>query len=350
MKKIILFLIGIISIFSCREDKFQPNQSNKNCEVKTEITAPGGFEINQINTIQFNGGLNEIQFIDENIGYILGHNNVGGYAEIFRTDNGGITWTDLKLQNRVLPSSMFFLTKNVGFISYFGLNGNLLKTTDGGLNWIKISHQGLNGMIYHIQKDNNNNLYAILSGLKTKTVLIKSIDEAESWEVINDSPELDFSLVTFSFKLLENRIYIIGNNGKIIVTDLNGSRINMIQTNLSDIWDLEIIDHNNLVVVSSDKTIKSLDGGANWIEIYSKSARILDFIDSDKGLMILNKSYCPTDVYQANDVIAYTINGGLDWNESKVATNIQANYSDNQIRKNERYIILIGNDLYELKK
>lgn len=349
MKKNIILLIGLFSVVSCREDESQLDQDNENCIVETEISAPDGFEINRISTIQFDGAITEIQFVDENVGYVLGNNSVGGYAEIFKTDDGGKTWTDLELEYREAPIGMFFLNEEVGFISYFGSNGNLLKTTDGGLNWVEIQNQNLNGELYHIQKDNNNNLYAILTGVETEVVLIKSVDEAESWEIINDSPELQFPLVTFSFKLFEDRIYISGKDGQIIVTDLNGSQINIIQTELSTIWDFEIIDHNNYVI-SSDKTIKTLDGGINWIEIYSRRARILNFVDTEIGLMILNKSYCPIDVYQANDVIAYTVNGGLDWSESEVSTNITQNYSDNQIMIDESYIILIENDLYEFKK
>lgn len=349
MKKTILFLIGIIPIFSCQKDN--EYQSSENCKYKTEISAPEGIEINLISTIQFNGGLNTIQFIDENGGFILGHNNVGGYAEIFKTNNGGITWTDLKLKNRKIPRNMFFLTKEVGFISHFGSNGNLLKTTDGGLNWTEISYQDLNGIMYHIQKDNDNNLYAILSGLETQTVLIKSIDEAESWQIINDSSELNFSLVTFSFKIFEDEIYISGNNGKIIVTDLNGNQIRIIQTDISNIWDLEIIDRNNIVVVSSAKTIKSSDSGLNWMTIYDRSARMIDFTNSEKGLMLLNKSYCPTtDVYQANDVIAYTKDGGITWTESQEFTNLTSNYTDYHKRANGSYIIVLRNELFQINE
>lgn len=354
MKKKNLVLIGIILFFSCQKDNdYQPNE---NCEFKTEISAPEGFEINLISTIQFNGGLNEIQFIDENIGFILGSSNVGGFPEIFKTNNGGITWTDLKLGNRNSSGSvrnMFFLTKEVGFISHYGLNGNLLKTTNGGLDWTEMSYQNLNGVTYHIQKDNNNNLYAILfrvDELETQTVLIKSIDEGENWQIINDSPELDISLVTFSFKLFEDKIYISGDNGKIIVTDLNGNQINVIQTDISNIRDLEIIDHNNIVVAGSKKTIKSSDGGLNWTTIYDKSARIINFTNSEKGLMLLNKSYCPGDVYQVNDVIAYTEDGGITWMESQEFTNLSWNYRDYQKRADGSYIIMLRNELFRINK
>ncbi len=347
-ENLVAIMLCLILLSACKKDD-EMIQVNENCDFKTELSAPVGFEINEIMNIPFNGALNELQFTSENTGYVLGINNDGGYADVFKTNDGGLIWTDLGLTTRVSPINMFFLNEKVGFISHYGANGNLLKTTDGGLNWTALSYHELNGNMYHMQKDSDDHLYAILAGLASETLLIKSVDEGATWQVINNSSELGFSLVTFSFKIADDKIYISGEKGKIIVTDLGGIQTKVIETNLSNIWDVEIIDKDNIVTASSEKTIKTTDGGTNWTEIYNRSARILNFSNSDKGLMILNKSYCPTDVYQANDVIAYTENGGISWVESKEATNLKINYSGNQKRTGERYIILVHNSLYTLK-
>ncbi len=70
-------------------------------------------------------------------GYILGSNNEGGYADIFKTIDGGKTWDIMELTLREVPRNMFFLNGNIGFVTFYGSNGNLLKTTDGGINWIE---------------------------------------------------------------------------------------------------------------------------------------------------------------------------------------------------------------------
>ena len=347
MKRIVLFLIGVFTIISCnKEDVVIQNQINEN-NYEKDLSAPPGFEIKKMNSIEFNGGLQEIQLINDRLGYVLGSNNIGGYAEIFRTIDGGMSWVDLDLSIERSPINMFFLNEEDGFISCYG---SILKTTDGGNNWTEMRYQNLKGNMYHIQKDKDDNLYAILSGLEIETVLIKSIDKGINWQVINDSSELDFTLLTFSFKIFDDQIYISGDNGTLIVTDLDGNETKILQTGMSDIVDLEIIDQSKLVISNTIKTIKSRDGGISWTVIYDRFARILNFTNSDEGLMILNKSYGSSDIYHANDVIAYTEDGGLNWNESEEATNTIMNYSDKQLRTNNRHILVFQNDLYELKK
>ena len=64
--------------------------------------------------------------------------------------------------------------------------------------------------------------------------------------------------------------------------------------------------------------------------------------------MILNKSYCPSDVYQSNDVIGFTDDGGINWIESSLTTNLTSNYSDGIVLTSDKNLILIKNSIYEL--
>ena len=346
MRKIILFFIVIISALSCQDS--ENIEFPQECKKSFKMTAPNGFEINLLETVDYNGNLIEMQFIDDMTGYILGSNNEGGYADIFKTIDGGKTWDKMELISRELPRNLFFLNANIGFITFYGSNGNLLKTTDGGESWDELSYNDLTGVMYHLQKDNENNIYSIISDANSNTFLLKSSDTAESWQVINDSPDLGFDLVTFSFKVYDENIYISGKNKEILITDLEGNLKSTIQTGIASIWDFEVIDGDDIIVTGTSKTIKSSDGGKNWINIYDKSARLIDFRNSDEGLMILNKSYCPSDVYQSNDVIGFTNDGGINWIESNPVTNLKSNYSDNKVLSSGKYLILIENSIYEL--
>ena len=88
-QKIILFYIVIISALSCQDS--ENIELPQECEKSFEITAPNGFKINLLETIESNGNLIEIQFIDDMNGYILGSNSDGGYADIFKTIDEGKT-------------------------------------------------------------------------------------------------------------------------------------------------------------------------------------------------------------------------------------------------------------------
>lgn len=338
-----------LSLLSCRKDETPGGPVAENCTVNLTLKAPTGFELTKRSTVNFNGGLSELQFVDDQLGFLLGRSTAGSYAALFKTVDGGSSWTDLGLTAKVNPINLFFMNDKIGFITYYEATAGLLKTTDGGQSWTPLTYPDLVGNLYHLQKDEQGNLYAIASNANTSTVLVKSTDQGATWKVIHNSPELGFSLITFSFKIVGSQIYASGKNGKILVTDLDGKLNSTLQTPVSGIWDLAVIDPQHLVVAGTGQTIKSVDGGTTWQTIYDRSGRLLDFVSTNEGLMILNKSYCDTDVYQANDVLGYTSNGGTTWQESAEATNTLIRFVDSQPISGS-LIFVIGNDVYALRR
>lgn len=79
--------------------------------------------------------LKKIQFVNANIGYVIGGDNTGSY--LLKTINSGQSWSVINLNTaeKGSPTGMFFKNENEGYI-----NGNKLfiKTTNGGLNWTNI--------------------------------------------------------------------------------------------------------------------------------------------------------------------------------------------------------------------
>ncbi len=77
--------------------------------------------------------LREIFFIDENNGYALG----GLGTRIMKTDNGGESWSMLKIPNNDQLFSAWFSDTGKGFIA--GGRGNILKTSDNAKTWQKVN-------------------------------------------------------------------------------------------------------------------------------------------------------------------------------------------------------------------
>jgi photosystem II stability/assembly factor-like uncharacterized protein len=79
--------------------------------------------------------LNKIQFTDSQTGYIIGGDNSGGY--LLKTINAGLTWQliNLNTPDKGMPTGMFFLNSNTGFISGEKL---FRKTIDGGQTWSEV--------------------------------------------------------------------------------------------------------------------------------------------------------------------------------------------------------------------
>lgn len=367
MKKSILLILGIIAFISCNRNDDDVNNDNNSinqlgeaCDVKTAIMPPNGFEVSSIGEIDFNGSVQAFQFLDDETGFAMLSKHVGGYVEVFKTTDGGQTWSNLEIGINQYPRNLLFKDENFGIITVQDVTGCpppncqdkcvILKTENGGMDWEEVEFEGLKGILYHPKFDSNGNLYAILK-LDDQSTLMKSVDNGTSWDTLFSSEDLDFYLATYSFEISGNKIFISAKDGRILVVDTNGQLIKTIDVENSPIWDVEIIDENNLIVVLSGKVIKSTNGGDTWETIYEESARMIGFDSVDKGLMLLEKSSCPTDVYQVNDLIASTNNGGFNWIEAEeTATNLLSNFSNSQKMGDGIWHIMIGNELFKIKE
>lgn len=363
MKNLLLLIFGLIVLISCNkgedEDLIPVDQWIEVCTYRTKIMTPNGFEIDTIGQIDFKGSVQSFQFVDEKIGYAMLHNVVGGFVEVFKTIDGGKTWTDVNIGFNHHPIGMVFKDENLGIITVHDVTGCpsncqnkcvILKTTNSGKNWEEKEIKELKGILYDPKFDSIGNLYAILNS-DGESALMKSTDNGEKWDTLFSSEDVNFTLVTYSFEIFEDEIYISGKDGKILIVNTSGDLLKTMEVGNNRNYEVEIVDKNNIIVVLSDKVLKTINGGETWETIYNNSARMIGFDSPEQGLMILQKSSCPTDVYQVNDLIASTNDGGFNWIESdETTTNLSAFTSNTQKVKNGSWYFMIDNKLLEIKK
>jgi photosystem II stability/assembly factor-like uncharacterized protein len=97
-----------------------------------------GLIINSFNLVDWNyyqiqgfGRLNKIIFSNLNTGYITSNN------QILKTTNGGYNWVRQSLSVNGI-ASIFFLNENIGYILSVYNGTQILKTNNGGVNWFVI--------------------------------------------------------------------------------------------------------------------------------------------------------------------------------------------------------------------
>lgn len=71
----------------------------------------------------------DLQFLNANTGYAAVKN-----GNVFKTTNGGVNWTTYNITSAYDVNSIFFYNVNTGYAC--GSNGYLSKTTNGGVNWL----------------------------------------------------------------------------------------------------------------------------------------------------------------------------------------------------------------------
>lgn len=79
--------------------------------------------------------LKKIQFLNDNIGFVIGGDNTGSY--LLKTTNAGLSWSSIILNTieNGSPTGMFFKNENEGYITG---NKIFIKTINGGLNWTNV--------------------------------------------------------------------------------------------------------------------------------------------------------------------------------------------------------------------
>jgi len=140
--------------------------------------------------------LGGMDFIDSNLGYIVGsYFNFGYHSILLKSTNGGNSWVSTLQSSSDLFCSIKFINSSTGFIT--AEYGNLFKTTNSGNNW-SVTAFGTNNSLNSIYFVNNNTGY-----LGTVNGLFKTTNQGINWSNIQIS-------VVYYFKV--NSIYFSNSN------------------------------------------------------------------------------------------------------------------------------------------
>ena len=165
--------------------------------------------------------LNGIDFINEEEGIV-----VGEFGNILYTKDGGKTWgkimggekvTEIAELAEALPTlnSVSFLDSNYGVA--VGIDGYILRTTNGGKSWERISNKRKNHLFRVKARDGF--FYAVgLNG----TVLL-STDKGKTWEFDGPGGDLSFSWF-YGIEIQGGNVHLSGENGRIIKKEVASSK------------------------------------------------------------------------------------------------------------------------------
>ncbi len=142
-------------------------------------------------TTRFLGGM---YFIDANTGYITGDSSM-----VLKTTNGGTNWIMLNTgtSNDNYFYDAYFFNANTGYIcgGYFGGwdYGKIMFTSNGGANWIE-QHSGLNESLWSITFTDSHTGYC--AGYWGE--ILKTTDAGANWLNISTASTADIWSVVFT--------------------------------------------------------------------------------------------------------------------------------------------------------
>jgi photosystem II stability/assembly factor-like uncharacterized protein len=252
---------------------------------------------------QVSGTINyftSVFFISASEGWAVGGNFSPNLGMIHHTTNGGTSWP---VQTDTLPNQLnavFFISPTTGWA--VGEGGNqILKTTDGGLNWLlQTAEASYYRGLYFV---NDSTGWAV-GGNPSNTLskILKTTDGGENW-IAQTAATTNYLRAVFFIS--ETTGWVAGNLGVIFKTTDGGTNWEPQNSDTTDgLYSIHFIDNNSgWMVGPSGLILYTTDSGSNWTTQNSGTNSHLSsifFTDANNGWAVGSQG-----------TILYTSNGGV---------------------------------------
>jgi photosystem II stability/assembly factor-like uncharacterized protein len=273
--------------------------------------------------------LNMIQFVSSQTAYTLSSYWYSGNG-LFKSVDGGNSWSPVGNLNVTYLYDMQFIDENLGWLLSYNNSDygySILKTTNGGNNWITKYTGANNEYFQKISFINSNTGWVLASSSSSGINVYKTINSGSNWTIQNIIPSSNYITSNYIKFIDENTgwacvSYYSGTTQNKLFKTTNGGNnwTDITINNLSYISCLYILDANNIWISGEDNNnlqviLKTNNGGASWTTIqrdYSISS--FYFFDAQNGYAV-----------GSSGLILYTTNGGSNWTRHSTNSNRHLN-------------------------
>jgi photosystem II stability/assembly factor-like uncharacterized protein len=241
-------------------------------------------------TMSIANNFNSVQFLNDSVGFICGDTN------IFRTQNGGITWTLSSFTHEM--TALNFSSENIGYcLSHPTIDSvDLFKTIDGGLTWTLYS--SFPGLHFFSSMCFMNDTV----GYVTEVFDIeKTIDGGQSWTSQASSPPSwgDFMDWVSDVYFVNNdtgyavgaggsgHVYRTYNGGDSLTTSINMTEKNFIAASVSP------NPFNNRTIIS----FSNPDRRATHLDIYNVLGKKMRTSITDENTVMVDRENLNAGIY-----------------------------------------------------
>lgn len=238
--------------------------------------------------------INDLLFLNQTTGFA-----VDSAGRVFKSINGGITWTS-KLNSYSELTKIIFTDNSNGWI--IGKNGRLYQTTNGGETWSRNYTISSVSNFHFLDISFINNSTGWISCSNGK--IYKTTNNGLSWQIIRTETAYNNSFLHF-FDFNNGLFY---KSGGTLYMTIDGGTTWSVASNLAyeNIVSIKFIDMQNIVYSDNRGIIKkTMNGGLNWLKAGTVSSSNTNSISSfDKFNMWL----CGN-----NGLLGYSENQGKNW-------------------------------------
>ncbi len=234
--------------------------------------------------------MNELFFIDANIGFCCGAN-----GRIIKTVNGGQAWATTPTGITDLLEDIYFVDSQIGFAC--STNGKILKTIDQGTTWSLVESASTSGMRRFLFLNDQ-------LGFALGNVLKKTTDGGNTWTSLSVPPG------GYDIKFWNNKLIVSGNSASLFSSmDLGLTWQEMNAPSATGDYYAMAVDQLNRLVLSDEGRLYVSTDGISWNifldGIYRSNLIDISFSDADRGAVIGDGTN--------SSVLYRTENGGRTW-------------------------------------
>jgi photosystem II stability/assembly factor-like uncharacterized protein len=216
--------------------------------------------------------IEDIQFIDRQLGYGIANDYYFQGSTILKTTNGGNNWTFSRYPDTtVIINTVYFLNEQTGFLG--GFLGIILKTTNAGLQWKRMDIDSAWGCEFPIRKyvfRNSRFGYACGGIMDIGGVVWRTTDYGLNWlcDIITPEPLLDILIVDSLRAITVGGDFEYGFGvAKTYNAGVNWTYNNVAFFGVGQALTARTPDELWVPLGFSGKWAVSLDTGNTWIEI-----------------------------------------------------------------------------------
>lgn len=315
-------------------------------------------------------------FPNDSVGYLLnaGGDMHGTPARLYKTEDGGRNWSLVSDALPGTPRSMYFRSPTEGYIwsrrnvvceKTDPCKNSLLKTLDGGISWAPMEEPGLISTPSILDATIDGAMFGIArrpsaDHKRWMAVLVKSDDGAETWSDVYQFPEIGRLAAASGF---DGVLYLGFQKGTIYAIDPSSRKVEEISvgvvgpTDLMGIVGLKDfgIASNEIMVAEvadSDgrRLVRTTDRGASWTTIKEGFFKLVAVPSAEEIVIIFNKgSSAPTDTATSSDVVAYSDDGGISWEESALVGGLIMNTGRRQSVDGSVHKLLLSDRILSIR-
>ncbi len=236
-----------------------------------------------------------------------------GSNSIFKTNNGGTTWTEYNLANSEMYITGFSMVDSSS--GYIGTGpGNILRTTNGGINWNFVSQVSYSYRVKFISLSTG---FLLGRGDNVRGKIFKTTNSGLNWRenFLDENISLNDLCFVSSYIGFATGTYYFPNgatSAKILKTTNAGESWDTIPNslNLSPHKIFFLNENTGFIsgqVASGNRILRTTNGGLSWGDTLKYNLYDIRFSDANTGYFI-----------NGDSILGRTTNAGMNWSISKI--------------------------------